>query len=156
MGDSSPRKISKTTSRSRSDLIPTGTQLDEEYKLLQRALKPKLDKLEFEIRKCQQSVLDLGRKVYTREAADAKNDKMQKYTQDTLKTQREQSEKHDGQFEKLGDLFHIMDKQPSYTLLQCLEFELIPVLETHFQPKFVNMLGAALEKYISGKDFREY
>lgn len=49
-----------------------------------------------------------------------------------------------------------MDKQSSYTLLQGLEFELIPVLETHFQPKFVNMLGAALEKYISGKDFREY
>lgn len=55
-----------------------------------------MDKLDFEIRKCQQTVLDLGRKVGEREQADAENEKLQKYCRDTLKSHWEQIEKHDG------------------------------------------------------------
>lgn len=33
---------------------------------------------------------------------------------------------------------------------------MLPSLESHFQPKFVNMLGGALEKYTTTKDFSEF
>jgi len=29
-------------------------------------------------------------------------------------------------------------------------------LESHFQPKFVSLLGAALQKYTTGKDFKDF
>lgn len=59
--------------------------------------------------------------------------------------------------EMLTDLFTILKKNPNFnSFIDVIEFEMLPQLESHFQQKFMNLLGAALEKYVSTREFSEF